>query len=111
MSAAVLSRRAALARLLAPGALLAPLALALPSCESDGHFTLFGYTTRPNYRSDVCSVRVPVFKNLTYRDSTRQGLEMDLTRAVVRQIELKTPWKVKEDADTELTGTIVSLTK
>jgi hypothetical protein len=108
---AVISRRAALARLLAPGALLAPLALALSSCEGGGNFTLFGYTTRPNYRCDICSVRVPVFKNLTYRDSTRQGIEMDLTRAVVRQIELKTPWKVKQDADTELTGTIVSFNK
>jgi hypothetical protein len=59
----------------------------------------------------VCSVRVPIFKNLTYRDSTRQGIEMQLTQAVVRQIELKTPYKVKQDADTELTGTIVALTK
>ena len=37
----------------------------------------------------------------------RQGLEFDLTRAVVREIEAKTPYKVvgaDADADTELTG-------
>jgi hypothetical protein len=111
MSTTFISRRAALARLLAPGALLAPLALALPSCEAGGNFTLCGYTTRPNYRTDIRSVRVPIFKNSTYRDSTRQGIEMDLTQAVIRQILLKTPWKVKEDADTELTGNIVVLHK
>ncbi len=111
MLAALISRRAALRRLatvLAPGALAA---LALPSCEADGNLNLLGYTTRPNYRTDICSIRVPIFKSQIYFDETRQGLEMDLTRAVVRQIQLKTPWKVKDDADTELTGTIISLTK
>src|SRR5690242_17671653 len=102
MSPAFISRRAALLRLgrfLAPAALLAPLALVLPSCEAGGNFTLLGYTTRPNYRTDICSVRVPIFKSRIYFDETRQGLEMDLTRAIVKQIELKTPYKVKEDAD------------
>jgi hypothetical protein len=102
MSAVLISRRAVL---------LAPLALMLPSCEAGGNFSLFGYTTRPNFRCDIASVRVPIFKSMIYRDSVRQGLEMDLTKAVVRQIQLWTPYKVKDDADTELTGTIVSLTK
>jgi hypothetical protein len=102
MSAAFISRRAVL---------LAPLVLLLPSCEGGGNFTLFGYTTQPNFRTDICSVRVPIFKTMLYRDTVRQGLEVDLTRAVVRQIQLRTPYKVKDDADTELTGTIVSLTK
>ncbi len=102
MSAAFISRRAVL---------LAPLALALSSCEGGGNFTLFGYTTRPNYRTDICSIRVPIFKSRIYFDETRQGLEMDLTAAIVKQIELKTPYKVKENADTELTGTIISLNK
>ena len=54
-----IDRRTALGRLatfLAPGALLAPLAL-LPGCEAGGNFTLLGYTTRPNYRCDITSVR------------------------------------------------------
>jgi hypothetical protein len=40
-------------------------------------------------------------------------MEMDLTRAVIREIEAKTPYKVVQcgDADTELIGTIVNFTK
>ena len=88
----------------------AAAALTLPSCESDGNFTVLGYTTKPNYDCSIHTVRVPIFKNRTFR----QGLEFDLTRAVVREIEPKTPYKVvgpDADADTELTGTIVTLIK
>ena len=41
-------------------------------------------------------------------------LEFDVTKALVREIEAKTPYKVvscRESADTELKGTILSLTK
>ena len=58
----------------------------LPSCEGDGNLNILGYTTRPNYRTDICSVRVPIFKSRIYFDETRQGLEMDLTAAIVKQI-------------------------
>jgi hypothetical protein len=89
---------------------VAALAAVLPSCESDGHFTVFGYTTRPNYDCNIKTVRVPIFKNRTlYR-----GLEFDLTRAVIRTIEAQTPFKVVSEcdhADTELSGTIVTFTK
>jgi len=91
-------------------AALACLGLLLPACAQDGHFTLFGYTTAPNYDCKYHTVRVPIFKNFTYR----QGLEFDLTRAVIQQIEQKTPYKVvgaDKDADTELLGTINLATK
>jgi hypothetical protein len=84
--------------------------MALPGCESDGNFRLFGYTTRPNYDPNIHSVYVPIFKNRTLW----RGLEFDLTRAVVREIEAKTPFKVVSNpcnADTELTGTIISFNK
>ncbi len=84
--------------------------LLLPSCESGGHFSLLGYTTRPNYDCSIRTVRVPLFKNNTFR----RGVEFDLTRAVIREIEAKTPFKVVGQdcaADTELTGTIVALNK
>jgi hypothetical protein len=89
---------------------LSAASLALSSCESGGHFCVLGYTTRPNYDEGIRTVYVPIFKNLTLW----RGLEFDLTRAVVRQIELKTPYKVVSDrctADTELKGTIISLNK
>ncbi|MBY0525190.1 MAG: hypothetical protein K2R98_17420 [Gemmataceae bacterium] len=86
------------------------LVLLMPACESGGHFTLLGYTSRPNYDDRFHSVFVPIFKNVTFY----RGLEFDVTRAVVREIETKTPYKVvsdRERADTELSGIILSSTK
>jgi hypothetical protein len=84
------------------------VALTLPSCEWDGNFTVLGYTTEPNYDMSIKTVRVPIFKNVTLH----KGLEFDLTQAVVRDIELMTPYKVVQDnPDTELLGTIISLNK
>jgi uncharacterized protein (TIGR03067 family) len=56
------------------------------------------------------TIYVPVFKNMTYV----RGLELDLTQAVIREIEAKTPYKVVADrdgADSELVGTIEKCTK
>src|SRR5205807_1475741 len=82
----------------------------LSSCAGDGNFTILGYTTRPNYDTSVHTIRVPIFKNQTFY----RGLEFQLTQAVIREIESKTPYKVVSagcDADTELTGNIVIFTK
>jgi hypothetical protein len=89
--------------------LLGAGALLLPSCDWDGNFTVLGYTTKPLYPCHIRTVYVPIFKNRTYR----RGIEFDLTRAVVREIEAKTPYKVvsTSGADTELSGTIISLNK
>ncbi len=90
--------------------LLAASASLLPSCEWDGNFTVLGYTTKPQYPTNIHTVYVPIFKNLTLW----RRLEFDLTRAVIREIESKTPYKVVSNpdcADTELKGTIVSLNK
>ena len=43
----------------------------LAGCSGDGNFTIFGYTTCPNYDTGIKTVRVDIFKNKT----TRQGLE------------------------------------
>jgi len=86
------------------------LTLTLPACESGGNFTILGYSTQPNYDTHIHTVYVPIFKNLTFW----RGVEFDLTEAVVRQIEAKTPYKVISDrdrADTELLGTIAAITK
>ncbi|MFL5328108.1 MAG: LptE family protein [Gemmataceae bacterium] len=84
--------------------------LAGAGCTSRGHFSLLGYTTQPNYDECIKTVYVPIFENKTFR----RGLEFDVTRAVIREIESKTPFKVVDDpngADTELRGTIVNFTK
>jgi hypothetical protein len=91
---------------------LAASALMLPSCAWDGHFCVLGYSTKPNYRTDIRSVRVQIFKNKSFWTVTPVvGMEQDLARAITRAIEQKTPYKVKHDADTELSGNILNLTK
>jgi len=88
----------------------AALALLLPSCETGGNFTILGYTTRPNYDTNIHTIRVPIFQNRTFI----RGVEFDLTQAVIRDIEQKTPYKVVGpgcNADTELTGTVLIFTK
>jgi Lipopolysaccharide-assembly len=89
---------------------MAAIAVVFPACAWDGQFSILGYTTRPNYDPGIRTIRVPIFKNNTFI----RGLEFDLTRAVIREIEARTPFKVvSEDcpADTELTGKITVLTK
>jgi hypothetical protein len=94
-------------------AALAGLALLLPSCESGGHFTVLGYSTKPNYDLRFKTVRVPIFKNkLFWNIAPVVGLEEDLTRFVVDRIQLRTPYKVVQcDPDTELLGTITGFYK
>jgi Lipopolysaccharide-assembly len=85
----------------------------LPSCAWDGHFDILGYSTQPNYDTCYKTVRVPIFKTRVNLIATPiPGVEQDLTEAVVREIQLKTPYKIDQgNADTELTGTIVGFTK
>jgi hypothetical protein len=88
----------------------AGLAFLTPACESDGNLKIFNYTTRPNYDTNIHTIRVPIFQNKTFI----RGVEFDLTQAVIREIEQKTPYKVVTagcSADTELTGTVTVFTK
>src|SRR4051812_4990365 len=90
---------------------LAGAVLFLPACGWDGHFAVLGYTTRPNYDTCYHTIRVPIFKTRSFFSVVPvPGLEMELTRAVIREIEDKTPYKVVSDdhaADTELVGNIL----
>ena len=45
--------------------------LLLAGCTSDGHFSLLGYTTAPNYDTSIRTVYVPIFGNQTFR----QGID------------------------------------
>ena len=79
-------------------ATLALAALILSGC---------GYTQKELFPQDYRSVSVPIVKNLTFY----RGIEFDVTEALIKEIELRTPYKViaPASADTELTGTIVSV--
>src|SRR5438045_2792004 len=65
------------------------------------------YQWRSLYREDVRTVAVPIFKNKDFR----RGVEFSLSKAVVNQIEMRTPYKVvaREKADTILEGEIVDI--
>jgi len=59
------------------------------------------------YRTNVKTVAIPIFANKTFY----RGLEFNLSKAVVTQLEGHTPYRVapKESADTLLTGEIVNV--
>ena len=78
----------------------ATLALVIAGC---------GYSTRPPYDMNIRTVYVPMFESEVFR----RGIEQELTEAVIKQIELTTPYKVvrSEQADTVLKGTIRAVTK
>lgn len=64
-----------------------------------------GYTTRSLFDSNIETVHVRMFESISFR----RGIEFELTRPLVSQIELKTPYKVIADrskADTIIYGTI-----
>jgi hypothetical protein len=63
---------------------------------------------RPLHRTDVRTVAVAVFASKEFR----RELEFDLSRELVKTIEMRTPYKVVHDpkrADTELRGEILIL--
>ncbi len=68
-----------------------------------------GYTTASLFAQDIESVAVPIWN----RDTRvfRRELETRLAEALVKRIELDTPYKVtdKSRADTILTGTILTV--
>ena len=67
-----------------------------------------GYTTKQLYRTDIKTVHVKIFENKTFR----RRLEYEFHRALCRQIELHTPFKVVSDrkkADTIVYGRITSV--
>lgn len=65
--------------------------------------------TRSLYRPDIATVSVPIFDS----DSLRRDLGERLTEAVIKEIELKTPYKVVDglQADSVVTGRILQDSK
>ena len=82
---------------------LAYLGLAGCTAESMKDYTVFGYNVGSSARTDIKTVRVPIFRNTTFfRD-----IEYDLTQAIIKRIEGTTPYKVVNgNADAELVGVI-----
>ena len=69
-----------------------------------------GYTVGQSFGAPVRTVAVPTFQN----ESFRRGLEQQLTEAVHREIQNRTPFRLARDeasADTRLVGRIVQAEK
>lgn len=68
-----------------------------------------GYGTRGTYPREYRSVSVPIFENRSFY----RGFERDLTEALIKEIELQTPYKAvaRAGAQTELTGSIVGVSQ
>lgn len=66
----------------------------------------FGYHSEPPFSTDVATVAVPIFENQTFE----RGVEYELTEALIKEIELRTPYKVVREgtADTVIEGEVVS---
>ena len=75
--------------------------LATAGCSSD---PTTGYATTSTFPTSVSSVAVPIFAN----DTFTRSIEDDLTDAVIKQIETRTPYQVttRTRADTILIGRV-----
>ncbi|MBL4700925.1 MAG: LptE family protein, partial [Phycisphaeraceae bacterium] len=68
-----------------------------------------GYTQLDLFSKEYQSVAVPIFQNKTFY----RGVEFDLTEALIKEIELRSPYKVtlSGSAQTILEGQIVSISQ
>jgi hypothetical protein len=96
---------------------LAGAGLTVPACDfsqlfswNDGKPVIFGDATAPNFDRRYKTIRVKIFKDPTFWAAVPvPGLEMELTEEIVHRIEAVSPYKVcSGDADTELSGSIIS---
>jgi len=89
------------------GALLAG-ALWMTGCSED---PTQGYTLKSQFPDDIRTVHVPLWHR--GRNVYRRGLEMRLSEAIIKRLELDTPYKTtsKDRAHTELTGTIDTISQ
>lgn len=76
--------------------------LLLTGCAAD---PTQGYAFTSSHDATVRTVAVPIFANPTYA----HGLEVELTDAIIKEIQAKTPWRVVPEgsgANTTLSGTL-----
>lgn len=92
---------------------------AVVGCQGQGQGgcpSLFGYKLGAGalYDPNIKTVYVPMFYNRALQTTPYRGMEVEITKAVVREIGTKTKFKVVSDpdrADTELRGVVVTIGK
>ncbi len=92
-------------------ALVAAVALPMSGCARGdaSEQEASGYTARSLYPEQYHSVAVPIFENRTFVT----GLERDITDALIKEIQARTPYRVlnSESAQTQLSGVITAVEK
>jgi hypothetical protein len=81
-----------------------------------GGFSILGYQfgAEKLYDQNIKTVYVPLFNNRAFETTPYRGFEVDITQAVITEIGKTTTFRVTsnyENADTELLGCLVSITK
>ena len=68
-----------------------------------------GYRMGRGFEPEIRSVYIPIFKS----QADRRGLEFQLTEAVIKEIQMRTPFRIVSEpaADTQLIGSIVNTRK
>ena len=78
-------------------------AILVTGCASD---PTRGYAFRPSFDTAIRTVTVPVFENPTFH----HGVEVDLTDAIIKEIQQRTPWVVvTSGAESTLRGVIADV--
>jgi len=83
-----------------PAAVAIALLMLTTGCE---------YASKDLYPPDLQTIAVPIFENRSFY----RGIEFDLTEALIKEIERRTPYKVTSSAsaDTIMMGTLVSVSQ
>lgn len=65
-----------------------------------------GYAFDTTFDESIQSIAIPIFRN----ETTSRGLEVQLTEAVMKEVQHRTPWHLapSDRADTTLVGVITS---
>jgi hypothetical protein len=69
------------------GAAVVAAGVCVPGCASD---PTRGYAFASSHDASIRTVAVPIFQNPTYT----RGIEVELTDAIIKEIQAKTPWRV-----------------
>ena len=81
--------------------ILALMLALVPGCASSPNQ---GYAFDSTFDESISTIAVPIFRN----ETTSRGIEVQLTEAVMKQIQQRTPWRITptDRADTTLVGVV-----
>jgi len=75
----------------------------LPGCASNPNQ---GYSFDTTFDESIKTIAIPIFRN----ETTSRGIEVQLTEAIMKQVQQRTPWRLAppDRADSTLVGVVTS---